>query len=72
MSSVGTTIAQVRAYAAAQKLKPATLAKLAGLHANALRDMFSDTWNPRADTLQKVEAAITRHQIETNAPGRAA
>lgn len=59
--AVSASLDRIRAYAKAQKIKPATLARLAGLHANALRGLHDDDWNPRADTLQKVEEAIERH-----------
>ena len=31
------------------------LARAAGLHANTLRDMTEQSWNPTADTLAKLE-----------------
>lgn len=65
--TVPTTIDRIRAYATATGLRPSTLAKLAGLHPNALRDMHGADWDPRSSTLSKVEAAIARHQ-ELNSP----
>jgi 3,4-dihydroxy 2-butanone 4-phosphate synthase / GTP cyclohydrolase II len=41
------------------------LAKAAGLHANSLRNLDDDDWNPTADTLRKLEAYIDRRH-----PGR--
>lgn len=60
--AISTSLDRIRAYAKAKGLKPATLARLAGLHANALRGLHDQNWNPRADTLQKVEQAIERHE----------
>ncbi|MDF8331697.1 3,4-dihydroxy-2-butanone-4-phosphate synthase [Novosphingobium cyanobacteriorum] len=35
------------------------LARAAGLHANTLRDVTLDSWNPTADTLAKLERVLT-------------
>ena len=34
------------------------LARAAGLHANTLRDLMEDGWNPTADTLGKLERFV--------------
>ncbi len=47
-------IAAVRAFARDEKLRPATLAKNAGLSANALRDLDSSDWRPTTRTLDRL------------------
>lgn len=51
-------IARVRAYAKAKGWAPSRFAIEAGLSPDALRALHRDDWNPRADTLEKLEALI--------------
>lgn len=37
------------------------LAKEAGVSEYVTRNIFSDDWNPMADSLQKLEAVVERH-----------
>lgn len=55
-------IDRIRDFAREHKLKPATFARMAGLHPNALRDMHSDAWRPRLDTMQKLERVVDQAQ----------
>lgn len=68
MMTVQPTVEQVRAFAQDHGLKPATMARKAGLHPNTLRGLFDPGWNPRADTLQKVAAAINAGVMTPPAP----
>lgn len=61
MTVIEPTVEQVREYATRQGIKPATLARMAGLQKNVLRGIFRPDWNPRASTLHKVADAINRH-----------
>ncbi|NIA72300.1 hypothetical protein HBA54_27290 [Pelagibius litoralis] len=58
MSDIDRLIARVRDAATQRGLRPATLARMSGLALNTLRDMHSQDWNPRIETLRKVEAAL--------------
>lgn len=49
---------RIRAYARANGIKRATLARRAGLHPNALRGMYEDDWTPRPDTVLKLYRVI--------------
>ena len=55
-------IAAVRAFARQEKLRPATLAKGAGLSPNALRDLDSQDWAPNTRTLEKLLQFIADHK----------
>ncbi len=59
MAPVKDTIHRVRAYVAAGHASKSGLAVSAGLTANALRGLESAEWNPTAETLSKLEAAIS-------------
>ncbi len=52
------TIERIRKALAATGLSRSGLARAAGLHANSLRDLDSDDWNPTAETLSKLEACL--------------
>lgn len=52
------TVARVRAYREHEGMSRAELARRAGLHENALRDIDASSWRPRPDTLSKLEAII--------------
>ncbi len=56
--SVENAISRIRAWAVANSWRPSRYAKEAGLHDNTLRGLDSDTWNPTAETLRKLEAVI--------------
>lgn len=51
-------VTKIRSFRDSNGLKNATLAKLAGLSVNALRDLDSPDWSPRYDTLRKLLAYI--------------
>ena len=53
MSSI--LIEQLRAHVASGDISKSGLARAAGLHANTLRELEADDWNPTADTLRKLE-----------------
>ena len=53
-------IERVRALVAKGDATKAGLAKAAGLHANSLRRLDEDDWNPTADTLRKLEKLLAR------------
>ncbi len=53
-------IERVRALVAKGDATKAGLAKAAGLHANSLRRLDEDDWNPTADTLLKLEKLLAR------------
>ena len=59
MATVKDTIARVRDYVAAGHATRSGLAVRAGLTVNALRGLDSAEWNPTAETLGKLEAAIS-------------
>lgn len=61
------TLDRIRRFAASRKLRSATLARAAGLHPNALRDMHKPTWRPRFDTVDKLEKAIMALKAEKSA-----
>ena len=48
-------IERVRAQVSEGTVSKSGLARVAGLHANTLRDLDSPDWNPTADTLRKLE-----------------
>lgn len=51
-------LSRIRDFAAERKLRPTTLARMAGLHPNALRDMNKADWHPRFDTVEKLEKVM--------------
>ncbi len=54
-------IAQIKALirvAVSEKVSPAGLARRAGLHRNALYGCDAPDWNPKSDTLEKLEAIL--------------
>jgi 3,4-dihydroxy 2-butanone 4-phosphate synthase/GTP cyclohydrolase II len=59
MTRTRETIERIRAYALAKKMRPATLARAAGLHPNSLRRMHQGDWNPSAETLERLEATLS-------------
>lgn len=58
MSSTQDTIARIRSWASASGEPLRRLALQAGLHRNSLYGLHDDTWNPTAETLQRLEALI--------------
>lgn len=56
MAHIDEIISRVRA--TAERIKPATMAREAGLSVNALRGLHSDKWDPRAQTLRKLEVYL--------------
>lgn len=66
--SVRDTIDRIRAYAQKNGLRKATLAKRAGLHPNALRDLDSPDWKPRLDTIEKLEKVLAEAGEESDDP----
>jgi 3,4-dihydroxy 2-butanone 4-phosphate synthase / GTP cyclohydrolase II len=50
---------RIRDHLAATGLSRSALAKAAGLHANTLRDLDADGWNPTAETLRKLESHLS-------------
>lgn len=51
---------RIRAWAKANELKPATLARRAGLAENVTRDMDSKGWSPSSKSIRCMEALIPR------------
>jgi ribosome-binding protein aMBF1 (putative translation factor) len=51
---------RIRQFRQDRGLSAAALARLAGLHENALRSIDDDNWNPRSDTLEKLEGVVMR------------
>lgn len=62
MAHVDDIISRVRAEAA--KIAPATMAREAGLGINTLRGIHSEDWNPRVETLRKLEQYLERREQE--------
>lgn len=67
MTSMNNTLAIVaqvrnraRAFAKERQWSRYRFAKEAGLHKNTLRDLWRDDWNPSLETLQKLDAVMTR------------
>ena len=56
--SIESAISRVRAFAAATGWAASRYAREAGLGETTLRGFDSDSWNPTADTLRKLEAVI--------------
>jgi 3,4-dihydroxy 2-butanone 4-phosphate synthase/GTP cyclohydrolase II len=67
MSPYEQSIARIRAFAKSQKIRPARLAIMAGLHANTLRSFDDADWSPTGKTLRKLEALIPADFIEGEA-----
>lgn len=59
--NVDKAIARIRQFKAEHKLTMAAFARMAELHENTLRFIDRDDWNPSAETLRKLEAAVERH-----------
>lgn len=49
---------RIRGWAAANELKPATLARQAGLAETVTRDMDDAAWSPSSSSIRKLEALI--------------
>jgi len=49
---------RIRGWAAANELKPATLARQAGLAETVTRDMDEAAWSPSSNSIRKLEALI--------------
>ncbi len=58
MTYIENSIARIRAYIEALGLTDKQAARTAGLHGNTLRHLHDPGWNPRAETLKKLEAMI--------------
>lgn len=58
MAHVDDIISRVRAKA--RDIRPATMAREAGLGVNTLRGLNSERWNPRAETLRRLERYLER------------
>lgn len=56
--SIESAISRVRAFAFATGWAASRYAREAGLGETTLRGFDSETWNPTADTLRKLEAVI--------------
>jgi hypothetical protein len=56
--SISAALHRIRVFARFRRYQPATLARLAGLHGNALRKMNDTSWNPWASTIEAVEKLI--------------
>lgn len=57
-STMARDLDRIRAYRRAHKLSRAAFARLAGLHANTLRNIDGAAWRPTLDTLDKLDAVI--------------
>lgn len=49
---------RIRGWASANELKPATLARLAGLAETVTRDIDDEAWSPSSNSIRKLEALI--------------
>jgi 3,4-dihydroxy 2-butanone 4-phosphate synthase / GTP cyclohydrolase II len=58
MTYIEESINKIRAYVNSNGLTKSGLSKLAGLSKNALHNFDREDWNPRADTLRKLENLI--------------
>ncbi len=58
--NLGATLDRIRAWAAANELKPATLAKLAGIAEGVTRDLADPGWAPTSKSIRALEALIPR------------
>lgn len=56
--TVNNTISRIIAFAAAQKWSRNRLATEAGLAESTIREIFEPGWNPRLETLLKLEAIV--------------
>jgi len=56
--TVDRSIERIRAFAAQHKMRPARLAKAAGLHQNTLRGFNRPGWNPTLETVRRIESII--------------
>ena len=56
--NIDAVLARLRAFAAHRDWAPSRFAVEAGLAPNTLRDFHSPDWNPRPETIRKLEALI--------------
>lgn len=63
MSTIDQLVTKVRTEAARRGIRPATLARLSGLSLNTLRGMYGSDWNPRIETLRKIEATLDQEKV---------
>jgi len=59
---VDQSISLIRAWLARPSSTKERLAETAKVHRNTLLGVSSEDWNPRADTLRKLESAVKRLQ----------
>ena len=62
MMKVSDTIQRIRQFRDQRGLRNATLARMAGLHPNTLRDMDEPDWSPRLRTLEALETVVDQHE----------
>ena len=51
---------RIRGWAKANEMKPATLARAAGLAENVTREMSARDWSPSSKSIRRMEALIPR------------
>jgi len=56
--NIDNTISRIKDFKATHRLSNNRLAKQAGLAEKTIRNMEDDSWNPRAETIRKLEAVI--------------
>ncbi len=52
---------QIKTLISTSQMSRAGIARAAGLHANSLRDVLEDSWNPTAETLGKLEKFLSHN-----------
>jgi len=60
MTNTEKTINNIRAFMHKNEWTRYRMCKEAGLNVCAMRDLFTDDWSPRSDTLKKIERVIER------------
>jgi len=58
MASLTSVLDRIRAWAAANELRPATLARQAGIAEVVTRDMASADWSPSSKSIRALESII--------------
>ncbi len=59
--SLNACLDRLRAWARAKQLKPARLAREAGIAESVTRDLALPNWSPTASSIRKLEAIVPAH-----------
>ena len=68
MTDVDSILSRIRLWAGARHGRKAMLVRETGLRAATLSGMPDPAWNPTADTLRKLDAAVTKLSAEEPIP----